>query len=103
LIKTKFAPLVRADSIFWNAGGINVDLRLLGISISAENFRSVIIGGVAFATPNEVGDQAPAGTVFPLHDKVENKWLSWAPSIAITNATVTVPVTGPISPLHINE
>ena len=103
LIKTKFAPLVRTDSIFWNAGGINVDLRLLGISISAENFKSVIIGGVAFATPDEVGEQAPAGTVFPLHDKVENKWLSWVPAIAITNATVTVPVTGPISPLHINE
>ena len=103
LIKTKFVPLVRTDSIFWNAGGINVDLRFLGVSISAENFRSVVIGGVAFATPNEAGEQAPAGALFPLHDKVENKWLGWAPSIALTNATVAVPVAGPISPLNVHE
>src|SRR3984885_1256651 len=53
LIKTSFAPLVRQNTVWWNAGGINMDLHFLGINMTAENLKSLITGGVAFATPDE--------------------------------------------------
>jgi len=95
LIQTNFASLVRSNSVFWNAGGINVNLHFFGIDVSAENFKSLVVGGIGFATPDEAGPLAPAGMVFPLHDKLEDKWLQWAPSIAITNAHVAVPASAP--------
>jgi paraquat-inducible protein B len=86
LIETNFAPLVRMDSKFWNAGGISFRLKLLGVNISAENIKSLIIGGIAFATPDNPGPQAAPGTVFPLNERVQNDWLKWSPAIAITNS-----------------
>jgi paraquat-inducible protein B len=86
LIETNFAPLIRSGTKFWNAGGISVRLKLLGINVSAENFKSLIIGGIAFATPNDPGPPVSPGATFPLYTKPENSWLDWSPSISITNA-----------------
>jgi paraquat-inducible protein B len=83
-IETNFAPLVCLGSRFWNAGGISFRLHFLGLNVSAENFRSLIAGGVAFATPTETGPPAPSGTVFPLYEKPDNEWLKWSPAIPIT-------------------
>jgi len=94
-IEPKFVTLVRTNSVFWNAGGLNVNLHLLGlagIDVSAENLTSLVIGGIALATPDPPGAPAATGSVFPLHDKLESKWLEWAPSITITNASVSTPV-----------
>jgi paraquat-inducible protein B len=97
LIKPAFAPLVRADTKFWNAGGISVRLKLLGISISAETFKSLIIGGIAFATPSIPGDVVSNGCMFQLKKKVDEKWLEWSPVIAVTNASATVSQNPPAS------
>jgi paraquat-inducible protein B len=97
LIETNFAPLVRTDSKFWNAGGIDVDLKLFGINISAESFKSLIIGGIAFATPPAPGILASNGSVFPLNKKVDEKWLQWSPSIEITNTGPATPQGSPSS------
>jgi paraquat-inducible protein B len=102
-VRSKFASLIRVNSIFWNAGGINVDLRLMGISFNAENLKSVVIGGIAFATPDDYGKLATNDTNFALHEKVENKWLEWSPAIILTNATMASPANDAISPLNINE
>jgi paraquat-inducible protein B len=88
LIETNFAALVRVDTKFWNAGGISVDLKLFGINISAESLKSLIIGGIAFATPSPPGILATNGGNFPLNEKVDKKWLDWSPLIAVTNASV---------------
>jgi paraquat-inducible protein B len=86
-IQTNYAPLVRTNTKFWNAGGINVDLKLFGINVSAETFKSLVIGGIAFATPSPPGNTASNATVFALNKKVDDEWLKWSPVIAITNAT----------------
>ena len=99
LISSNFTSLVRTNSVFWNAGGINVNLHFFGIDISAENLKSLIIGGIAFATPDNAGPLAPAGAVFTLHDKSEDKWLQWSPSIAITNAEVGASAKKVVSPI----
>jgi paraquat-inducible protein B len=97
LIETNFAPLVRTDSKFWNAGGINVDLKLFGINISAESLKALVIGGIAFATPPSPGMMATNGDIFPLNEKVDKKWLQWSPAIAITNAPAKVSQSPPSS------
>jgi paraquat-inducible protein B len=85
LIETNFAPLICAGTKFWNAGGISVRLKLLGINVSAENFKSLIIGGIAFATPNDPGPPAHSGDTFTLYAKPDNSWLDWSPAIPISN------------------
>jgi paraquat-inducible protein B len=97
LIKSDFAPLVRTDSQFWNAGGISVNLKFFGINISAETLKSLVIGGIAFATPSLPGGMAPSGTVFPLNEKADDTWLKWSPVIEITNASPTAPQDSPSS------
>ncbi len=87
LIETNFAPLVRTDSKFWNAGGVGVHFGLFsGFSMSAESLKALVIGGIAFATPSPPGILATNGVIFPLNEKVDKKWLEWSPAIAITNA-----------------
>jgi len=55
-ILQNYAPLVRADSKFWNAGGINAHLGLFsGLNISAESAQTLVSGGLAFATPETYG------------------------------------------------
>jgi paraquat-inducible protein B len=97
LIEPAFAPLVRTDSEFWNAGGISVSLKFFGINVSAENFKSLVIGGIAFATPPPPGILATNGGIFPLNEKVDDKWLKWSPAIEITNASATAPQDSPSS------
>ncbi len=88
LLETNFAPLICSGTKFWNAGGISMRLKLLGINVSAENFKSLIVGGIAFATPNDPGPPAHSGDTFTLYAKPDNSWLGWSPAIAITDAKV---------------
>jgi paraquat-inducible protein B len=98
LIETNYAPLVRTDSKFWNAGGIGVHFGLFsGFSMSAETFKALVIGGIAFATPSSPGIPATNGNVFPLNEKVDEKWLKWSPFITITNAPAKSPQSPPAS------
>ena len=82
-VEQDFAPLVRMNSKFWNAGGIKVDLSLLGAAIQAQSLKSIIAGGLAFASPDDPEEPAKNGTAFRLYDKPEDKWLGWAPKIPL--------------------
>ncbi len=97
IIETNYAPLVRTDSKFWNAGGINVDLKLFGINLSAESFKSLVIGGIAFATPSPPGPMVSSHETFPLCEKMEDKWLKWSPRITVTNASIKISHDSPSS------
>lgn len=81
-----YAPLVRMDSKFWNAGGINIHAGLLsGLNISAESAETVVSGGVGFATPPDYGPPATNGTIFTLYDKEGTTWSDWWPLIPVPN------------------
>ncbi|HTB86202.1 MAG TPA: MlaD family protein [Candidatus Sulfotelmatobacter sp.] len=84
LIETNFAPLVRTDSMFWNAGGVKADLRFFKLDFNAQTFKSMVIGGIAFATPSPPGPEANANSTFTLFEKEDAKWLEWSPSIPIS-------------------
>ncbi len=83
-IHQRFAPLVRQNSKFWNAGGIKADISLFhGVSVSAETLKSLLVGGIAFATPNPPGSTSVTNQVFELYEKPEEKWTKWSPAINI--------------------
>jgi paraquat-inducible protein B len=90
LLSSNFASLVRSNTVWWNAGGIDVNWHLLsGLNMSAENLKSVLTGGISFATPNEPEGPARAGASFVLYERPDVKWLEWAPDVETTNATVS--------------
>jgi paraquat-inducible protein B len=84
-IQQQYAPLVRNDSKFWNVSGVNVDFGLFkGAEVSVESLKSLVSGGVTFATPEEgKGEAVKDGALFRLYDEPEKEWLKWAPAIRI--------------------
>lgn len=83
VIRQRYAPLVRAETKFWNVTGLDVRVGLFrGAEVNVESLKSLFIGGIAFATPKNVSaGPVVAGTLFSLHDKPEKEWLNWAPNI----------------------
>jgi paraquat-inducible protein B len=59
---------VRANSLFWNASGLDVTLDAEGIRVETASFVSMLIGGIGFDLPQgeEQGGSVPDGAVFRL-------------------------------------
>ncbi len=92
LLKPGFSPLVHRNTVWWNAGGIDINWHLLsGLNMSAENLKSLVTGGITFATPNDAEGNAPPGTEFTLYERPDEKWLGWSPYLEITNSTAQSP------------
>ena len=86
LILQRFAPLVRQGTAFWNVSGVNLKGSILkGIEVDFESFRSLVTGGIEFASPPNSARAKP-GTVFFLHEQAKKEWLAWAPQIKIAPA-----------------
>ena len=83
-IGEEYAPLVRINSKFWNAGGIDFHLGLFsGAKITAESAQTLISGGIDFATPPDFQNAATNGAVFSLNEKSEDEWEKWSPAIPL--------------------
>lgn len=79
-IDPAYRHLVRVNSRFWNAGGLGLDWGWLrGLSVKAGSIESLVVGGIAFATPTRAGEQATDGYRFPLASEPKSEWLEWAP------------------------
>ena len=84
-VERRYADLVRTTTRFWNAGGANFKVSLLGAQLKSTSLESLFTGGVAFATP----DTAPLALVaedstqFTLSAEADKDWFKWAPVIAI--------------------
>ena len=64
----KHSALVREDSRFWNAGGIQISGSLAHFEVEAESLDSIIAGGIAFDSPRgEKADPATKDSKFWLH------------------------------------
>jgi paraquat-inducible protein B len=84
LIFRRYASLVRDGTAFWNSGGASFVANLRdGVRFEMDSFRSVVAGGIEFATPSEKMPRAKQGQVFFLYDNPDPKWLAWTPKIAI--------------------
>lgn len=83
LIYDRYSNLVRKNSIFYNVGGINIDVSLLGADIKAENLQSILSGGVSLITPNIIEAPAKARRRFLLNNGFKEEWLGYNPKIKL--------------------
>lgn len=90
-IAKRYAPLVTAQSKFWNASGVNIEAGLFsGVNINSESVETLVAGGIAFATPEQNDSQTALPELFQLHDDIEEEWLDWQPEIAIQNTAAVL-------------
>jgi paraquat-inducible protein B len=64
----------------------DVNLALLpldSVLLQIESVESIVVGGIAFATPETASHNAKAGHVFDLHNDYQQEWLEWQPEIAL--------------------
>jgi paraquat-inducible protein B len=78
-VKPQYQHLVHNDSQFWAVSGFNVDIGLTGATLKAESVKSILVGGIAFATPlpNAYTTQAEPFSQFNLAQEVNTRWLEW--------------------------
>lgn len=85
-IEKKYVPLIRENTRFWNASGIEVGFKLFGgLKMKTESVESLLEGGIAFATPEnaDMGSVVSTGAVFKLFDKADETWEKWSPNIPL--------------------
>jgi paraquat-inducible protein B len=88
-IEQRYTNLVRTGSKFWNVSGVDIKVGLFrGAEVSVESLRSIVAGGIAFATPTDPKEQQPAvdGMAFRLFDDAKKEWLEWAPELLLPPA-----------------
>jgi paraquat-inducible protein B len=84
LIFRRYASLVRDGTAFWSSGGASFVANLRdGVRFEMDSFRSVVTGGIEFATPSEKMARAKQGQVFFLYDSPRKEWLAWTPKVSI--------------------
>ena len=67
-ITSEHANLIRANSVFWNASGIKLNLGdLVDASVDVESLKSLLAGGIALINPPDAGAQAQPGATYALH------------------------------------
>jgi paraquat-inducible protein B len=59
-VNSPYDQYVTTATRFWNASGIDVSLDATGIKVDTQSLASILIGGVAFATPPGSGKEPPA-------------------------------------------
>ncbi len=82
-ITSEYRHLVRQNSVFWNASGVDLKFGLGGADIRLDSVETLLTGGIAFATPDDkpYASAAQDQDKFELQSTYEEKWLQWSPSI----------------------
>jgi paraquat-inducible protein B len=81
VIQPRYKKLIREGSKFWDTSGVDAHFGLFsGLDIHMESLKSLVSGGIAFATPDG-SRPAKNGAVFELYAEPSKEWLEWAPEI----------------------
>jgi len=69
-VKPPFDRLVRSNTRFWSASGIDLSVGPDGLRVKSESLQALLFGGIAFDTPDaqDAGSEDITGLVFTLHD-----------------------------------
>lgn len=78
-----YTQLIRTNSRFWNAGGVEADIGFRGVSIQMESLQTIITGGIAMATPTSAGEPVRNGHRFDLDETPPKEWQTWQPSLMV--------------------
>jgi paraquat-inducible protein B len=67
-VRAPYDRYVNDDTRFWNASGVSVKLGATGVDVQLESLRALLLGGIAFNTPDEKADapMSAANHLFPL-------------------------------------
>lgn len=70
-IQDPYDNLIRANTRFWNVSGIDISLDADGLVVKTESIKSIILGGIAFETPEtlEPASDEIHDLIFTLYDK----------------------------------
>ena len=73
-IREEYQSLVRENTKFWNTSGIDVSAGVDGFKVRTPSLQAMISGGVSFAVNEneEPGEMVSDGSVFELHDDLED-------------------------------
>ncbi len=66
-VREPFDKYVHDNSRFWNASGANVQLGANGLEVQVESLRAVVLGGIAFETPDDPHITAESETDHTFH------------------------------------
>jgi hypothetical protein len=80
-IHPEFHELVRTNTKFWLRSGWRVSLGITGLELEADSLSQVLYGGIEFATPDAKGKVVGTGARFILHEKPDDDWNQWKPSL----------------------
>ncbi|MFL6539266.1 MAG: intermembrane transport protein PqiB [Chthoniobacterales bacterium] len=73
-IAAEYAPLVRTNTKFWNASGLDVQVGANGLQLRTGTLESLLMGGITFGQPTG-SSSAPAvndGATFTLYESLED-------------------------------
>jgi len=79
LIDPEYAVIIRSNTHFWNASGIDLDIGWGGVDADAGPLETLIRGGIQVATPEPAGERARSDDRFELRADPEEGWRDWAP------------------------
>lgn len=73
-INSPYDQYVKANTLFWNASGIDLALNASGFKVNTESIVSILLGGVAFQSPEDNGKtpRAPNNSIFTLFANKED-------------------------------
>lgn len=85
VVDFRYHTLVREGTVFWDAGGVNMKVGLLGAKIRTGSLESILAGAIALAVPPDSADApiAASGSHFVLQPEVKNDWLEWKTPVAL--------------------
>lgn len=72
-IRAPYDQYVKKNTMFWHASGIEFNLGADGIKVTTQSMASILLGGIAFFTPEDSRDNQPASenSVFSLFTSQE--------------------------------
>jgi len=85
-VRAPYVHLVREDTRFWTASGLSFRAGLGGLDFELESIRTLLVGGVALATPPGDAEPVAMGHAFVLAGEPEPEWLEWQASLQVGTA-----------------
>jgi paraquat-inducible protein B len=59
-VRAPYDQLVKANTTFWHASGIDITFDASGVKVNTESMASILLGGVSFQSPEDGMDSPPA-------------------------------------------
>ena len=81
-VRPEYRHLIRPESRFWNASGVNLTGGLTAFHLHVGPAETWLRGGIEMAVPARTGEPVEGGHRFELFPAAEREWLEWSPVIS---------------------